>query len=519
MGKKERSNKEQRGQRRQNGQRGSEDRWWKSGTFIFLVLAFCAAVFLRFYGLWDSLFFGPEQGVDFLRMKEVVVDHHPLLVGAKTDIAGVFHGPIYYYLSTVPFILSGGSPVFIAFFLILINALTIFPLYKVTSGMFSKRAGVLAVILFAVSFMAISYTHWLSSHPLVLPLSALFIFGLHKFAKGERKYLFLVSLSYALLGQAEFLNYLFFGGILLVFIIFFFKDFKKQSILFLFANLGAFIAFGLLHYVIFDLKNRFIMTRSLLGLIHGNSGYYVSIPSVVSQVYEQLGQTLSGTILPFFPAAISYLVVVAAFGVLFKSGNSTAKKLLSIYILTPIFLMVLLRHAVLLQFFVYIIISLIILEAFLLDFIFRKNKVLGFIVFGLLLLIQLRIWYLYVPDNRYMFFASTQPDLHIKDERAVMDEIYAAENGKNFSFQSYTIPYWSQQAWEYLFWQYGQKKYGYLPVSQNGKTIYVIVQDDPSSLVYQEAWLKNTVPSWGNQKNSFRKGIFSVLVLDVPWVK
>lgn len=485
---------------------------------LFLALTFCASVFLRFYNLSRSLFFGPEQGVDFFRIKKLAVEHGLLLVGAKTDIAGVFHGPIYYYLSTVPFILSRGSPVFIAFFLIVLNSLTVFPLYQLCREMFSKRVGTLAVIFFAVSFTAISYTHWLSSHPLVIPLSTLFLLGFYKFIKGNNRFLLLVSLCYALLGQAEFLNYLFFGGILFGLIIINFKTFKKQTFLFLLLNIFIFFLFGVLHYIIFELRNQFIMTHSLLGLAHGK-GYYVSLGSVLQQTYSTLGETISGTILPFFPAITSLLIITIALFFLLKSSHQIAKRLIPIYVFVPIFLLLVLRHAVLLQFFVYAIIPVIILEAFLLDKIIQKNRFVGFVICAVLVLLQIRIWYLYVPGNHFMFFASSQPDLHLQDEKAVIDEIYNQERGKNFSFQSYTIPYWSQQAWEYLFWQYGKAKYGYEPVTENGKTIFVIVQDDPSAQGFQKEWLKKTVTTWGTEKSSFRKGIFTVHVLDVPWVK
>ena len=115
-----------------------------------------------------------------------------------------------------------------------------------------------------------------------------------------------------------------------------------------------------------------------------------------------------------------------------------------------------------------------------------------------------------------MFYASTQPFLRFGDERAVIDEIYKKMNGKDFSFQSYTIPYWSQQGWEYNFWQYGRSKYGYMPVTKDGKTLFVIIQDDPSTQYYQDNWLKNTVPKWGKETASFRKGIFTVKILSVP---
>lgn len=485
---------------------------------IILTALFICAVFLRSYNLYNSLFFGPEQGIDFFRIKSIVVDHHPVLVGAKTDIAGVFHGPIYYYLAAIPFLASRGDPFIIALFFILLNCITIFPLYSVCKKLFSVRAGLISAALFTISFGAITYTHWLSSHPLVIPLTAFFLLGIVNFLTGNKKYLILSSVSLALLGQAEFLNYLLFGGILTLIICFSFKEFKKTSPLLLLLNAGIIFVLGFTHYIIFDYKNQFIMSKSLLGLFQGK-GYYISYLSVFSQINSQFTQSIGKVFLPFLPSILSLIALLTILVLLYKNKNTNAKKVLFPTLFIPLILLLILRHAVLEQFFVYSIIPAIILFGFLLDTVLRKKLIIGAIFISIVFSCNLYVWFMYAPQNNFMFFSSTQPDLHLRDEKKVIDKIYKAERGKNFSFQSYTIPYWTQDAWEYLFWQYGKSKYGYMPVSENGKTLYVIIQDDPSSESFQQNWLKNTVSKWGEETGSFRQGIFTVKILKVSWVK
>src|SRR3989344_9537221 len=96
---------------------------------IFIICIFFIAFFLRAYLIPQNLFFGPEQGRDFLAIKNIVVGHHFPLIGAKTDIDGIFHGPIYYYLATVPFLMSNGSPLFVSFFFIILSSLSVFLIY------------------------------------------------------------------------------------------------------------------------------------------------------------------------------------------------------------------------------------------------------------------------------------------------------------------------------------------------------------------------------------------------------
>ena len=142
---------------------------WSRYIPIILSSLFFVAFSLRFYGLPRVLFFGPEQGIDFFKIRDIALGKDLVLVGAKTDIAGIFHGPVYYYLGVIPFLLSHGNPLFISAFFIVLNSLTVFFIYKLGKELYGKRGGIVASLLFTFSFGAISYSRWLSSHPLTIP--------------------------------------------------------------------------------------------------------------------------------------------------------------------------------------------------------------------------------------------------------------------------------------------------------------------------------------------------------------
>lgn len=483
-------------------------------TNIFLLILFLTAFLIRIYGLSSNLFFGPEQGIDFLRMKEIAILHEPVLVGAKTDIAGVLHGPIYYYVGAIPFLMSGGDPLFIAYFLIALNCLSVFIIYILGKKLFNKRVGIFSALFFTFSFGAISYSRWLSSHPFTIPLSLIFFLGLLLYLQGKNRWLYVATISFALLGQSEFLNYLFFGGMFIGVIIIYYKKFLNESKFFLLKNIILFVLFGLLHYVIFDIKNQFIMSKSLLNLAHG-SGYYVSIQEVIRQMYESLSESIAESILPFYSLPAIF-IIIASLITLARSKYTIQKRLFLLWIILPLVFLILLRHSVLQQFFVYIVTPSLVLTSYLIDYLLSRKIFFGIALFLIVFLAQSYAIVTKIPSDGHMFYQSTQPDLKYSDEIKVIDEIYKRENGKDFSFQSYTIPYWVQQAWEYLFWEYGLKKYGYEPVTVNGKTLYVIVQNDPSSKAFQDDWLKNTVSKWGTEKDTFRYGEFNVKVLSVP---
>lgn len=480
---------------------------------IYLISLCVIAFFLRFYGLSQNLFFGPEQGIDLLKIKEIALDYNPVLVGAKTDIAGIFHGPIYYYLAVIPFLISRGDPIFIAGFFIAINSLSVLIIYKIASELYDRRVGIIASTLFAVSFGAISYSRWLSSHPLTIPLSCIFFLGIIMFLKGRRRYLFLASASFGLVGQAEFLNYLFFGVMLSLIIAVFWRSFLSEKKIFLAANIIILLFFALFNYMLFELRNNYIMTKSIIQL-QTSPGYYLTVAHSIQLTLNVFIYSVDELFLPSIPR-IGFIISVIGVFLVVRSKRNIVKAVMPIWFFTPIFLLIILRHDVLNQFFVYAIVPGILLNALVWANLISWRKYLGYLIFALVLFVTLFVWVINIPSDKNMFYQSTQPDINIYDQNIIIDKIYQRMHGEDFSFQSYTIPYWSQQGWEYLFWQRGNQKYGYLPVNLNGKTLFVIVQDDPSGKSYQDNWLKNTVPKWGNQVDSFKQGVFTVLVLKV----
>lgn len=487
----------------------------KKNILLFVVLAFfLIGVFLRSFLLWDNLFFGPEQGIDLQVVKSIVTEKDPVLIGAKTDISGVFHGPIYYYAAALPFFISKGDPFFIAFFLLCIHATAIIFIYFLGKKLGNVRIGLIASILLTVSFGVILYSRWLSTHPLVIPLSVLFFLGVVYFLQGRKKWLFLAGASFGLVGQAEFLNFLFFGAMLFVIIILYYKKFLHAGWKFLTLNVIILLLFSVGNYVLFDIRHDFIMSKSLLGLTRGG-GYYIPILGSLDQTFSIMGLSLKSIIFPYNAFMAGMLFVLGLLSVKqFKSKD--AIRILFIWIFVPVFLLIILRHAVMEQFFVYMIPGVIIVIAFLVDKIISFNKKFGLLFLGILIICHLSYYIQEIPKDGQMFFKSTQPHLFIKDKIAVIDETYKRAGSTPFSFQAYTIPYWSQQAWEYLYWEHGGKTYGTQPVIQDGKILFVIIQDDPSTQGFQDAWLKSTVAKWGEEVDEFRIGTFRVKELHIP---
>lgn len=477
---------------------------------------FFIGFFLRLYKIPQNLFFGPEQGIDFLVIKNIVVNHSLTLIGSKTDIGGIFHGPIYYYLSAIPFLLSQGNPLFVSIFYITISSLTVFLVYNLAKELFNKNIGLLAGVLFTFSFGAIIYSRWLSNPPLSILFAGFYFLFIYRFLKGHSLSLIFASISFCLLGQAEFLNFLFYGAITFLIVIIFRKEFVKQKISILIISLIILIIGSIGNYLLFDLRHDFLISNSLVKLMNGKSGYYLPYSTAIISNISGFNEVFASFVSPFNPK-LSVLISILGIFLLFKYMKKYSKGvvLLLLWFIVPIVILIVFKHAFLEHFLVSSGLSIIILSAFVLDWMIRKTKIVGILLLFLIVGLNLYAWNVSIPDNKNIFFQSTQLDLKFVDQMRAIEEIYGRSEGKSFSFQSYTIPYWSQQGWEYLFWYYGKQKYGYEIMPAKSKKLFVIIQSDPSNKKFQEDWLNNTVSNWGTLRDRFQSGALEIRELEV----
>src|SRR3972149_8923389 len=129
-----------------------------------LTVIFILAISLRLLYFKDSLTFFYDQGRDALASMEIWQGDPVKIIGPQTDFLGLYHGPLYWYIISPFYYLSGGSVWTVRLFLIFLNCVSLFFIYDLTKDLFNKKnIALLAAFLFAISFEAIAYARWLSN--------------------------------------------------------------------------------------------------------------------------------------------------------------------------------------------------------------------------------------------------------------------------------------------------------------------------------------------------------------------
>lgn len=486
-----------------------------SKTLLGPTLLFVFSLVLRLYKLKENLFFGPEQGIDFLAVKSIVLDHRITLIGSTTDVGGVFHGPAYYYFLSILFAITKGNPLYVEVVFVILNALGIFLIYQLGKEIINRRVGIIAALIYSVSFGAIVYSHWLMNPPLAILTAGLFILFMQRYLKGSDRDLILAAVFFGLTAQIAFLNIFFMSFLTLVLIIFNFKRFKTTNFLYLIGSLflAGFITFGT--YILFDIRHQFLITKAITNLATGKKGYHQPFLSSANETVNVFLDQFSTFTAPFAGKLFSLVIIASAFAVAFIKRNSKVLILL-IWVLAPLISLIILSQGGLEQFFSITVMASILILSFLIETLLGNIKYLiapFLIVIIALNLFSFKTGYL---DSNKQFFQAPQPNLKFSDQEKIIEQTYRNAGGKDFSFQPFTLPYWLRQEWDYLFWYYGENKYGYLPKSSGGQ-FFVITQQTPGNTGtqrFEDNWLINDVSKQGQLKKLYISGILSLYKVD-----
>lgn len=441
-----------------------------------LVVLFFAFV-LRVLWLPENFFFGYEQGRDMLAVKSIV-EGNLSLIGPWTSIPGFFHGALSYWLLVPLYIVGSGDPLFIITVLISINVAALYFYFRATEELFGKKVAWLALLIIAVSFHSIIYARWLSNPTLVPAFMSILYFSLVR-ARKEPVYLVLGALCFGVVFHLQSIVAVsLFPAIILSLLIMRIKINLKIALL-------CFLAFALCMstYLIFDIRHEFLMFKGLRDFILSSGG---GSRVELDQILIQLIKEAEGVI--YYGNRLIVLSFVAfSVGMLAKGKNRLVRLVPWVFIIaTPLFFYLVgikpLEHYLMaVHIFIPVALSISLLSI-------KKSFVvyllLAVVVYGNLKAIVTRL-----PENVGIFLYAAQKN-YLGDMKRLVDYVYADSGGSDFSYDYYSIPYWHEDAWRYMFVWYGNGKYKRLPVKDRTEVFYVFVEPDEIQPKYQEDWYK-----------------------------
>ncbi len=431
---------------------------------IILTILLIGIMFRLVISANGNFIFNMDNARDMVDVREMVVLHKPRLIGQTTSIDGVFYGPAWYYFLAMPFILTGGNPygaILLEILLWAVGGYFLLFLMKKFYGLIAML--VVGSIWVASNFVLLGSQYAFNPNP-ILFLSPVFIFTLWKYLETkEIKYSVISFLLAGLFLHFEVTTGIFMLPIILL-AIFLSKKwsfFKDKSLYF--GLLAFFITLS--PQIFFELRHNFFMTHSLLSYHSGSHGDVATNPDLrFKTLWNSYYDTLMPTLMNF--ELLEKFLLIAFGGMLIlkfwkKERFDLVTGISLLMVLVPFFGLQPLKVDVMRWY----LNGMLVGSLFLIGWVIKEigeirgiggiSKIIIMIMVGGFALNNMKDYLIaagqYNPGNSIF-----------KNEVTAIDYTYKQAQGKNFKVYVY-MPSVLDWPYQYLYWWYGLKKYGYLP--------------------------------------------------------
>lgn len=155
----------------------------KMNVFLFFILFF--GLILRFYKLSELMLFIGDFGWFYVQARDFLLSGTIPLVGIESSHPWLHQGPFWTYIVAIVFFLSNFNPISPAYFSIILDAGTIYLMYKIGSLIFSRNVGLISAYLYAFSPLVIAHAR-MPYHTSPIPfLTLLYFYILSRWIKGK----------------------------------------------------------------------------------------------------------------------------------------------------------------------------------------------------------------------------------------------------------------------------------------------------------------------------------------------
>jgi hypothetical protein len=235
------------------------------GIVFFVLLGF-SAFFASWSVLNKDLQFTSDIARDFLLFGEIATKKI-ILIGPKSSVAGLFHGPLWLYLNFPAYFLGNGNPIVVGWWWVIMSFLILIPFYFIAKKLFNRNAALLFV-LFTALFFSFHTRDMFNPDGAMFCLPIFFFLFIQYLKTWNVRYLIAHIFVAGLIIQFE----LAIGIPLLILSVLFltFRILRSKHKSHLLGFLTIFIPLST--YIAFDLRHQFLLTHGVLRYLSPSSG-------------------------------------------------------------------------------------------------------------------------------------------------------------------------------------------------------------------------------------------------------
>jgi hypothetical protein len=240
----------------------------KRALTVFYLLAIAASIFFASWCvLHNTIHFQGDLARDFLLFEEIAVTKKPVLIGPRTSMQGVFHGPAWLYLNLPVFMASGGNPVVQGWFWVGLVAASIYGVYFVTKKLANAQVALPAAALYALTICGSAPFLYNPFGAVLLAPYILYFFILYM----QKQKLSHLLISLLLIGFSIQFEMVWGVPVLFLSSLFFLaKIIRRKKFVHIIAY--GILALPLSTFILFDLRHGYIQLKSFMKYVFGEPG-------------------------------------------------------------------------------------------------------------------------------------------------------------------------------------------------------------------------------------------------------
>jgi 4-amino-4-deoxy-L-arabinose transferase-like glycosyltransferase len=302
-----------------------------SKTKWVLILILIGGLALRI--VYGAKFFNYTHDQDLAGwiIKDVLVNHHPRLIGQLTSTPGVFIGPLFYYL-LIPFYLAFRMDAVGGIYLVAaLGTFAIWSCFYVFSKVFGRNTGLIGSLIYAVSpYIVFNDREVVPTMPLML-WSIWFFYSLHLIIKGDQKKGLL--LAAVLAGLIWHIN---FGLVILlpIYLISLIISKKKFNLKTALVALVVFVVLSL-PLILFEARHGYSQTKAIYYSATQSQGDVIKGSAKIGKIYDVVIKGVTDLLWGYpagIPKSLAFWVVSVSSMFIFVKGKISKKVFLIMFL-------------------------------------------------------------------------------------------------------------------------------------------------------------------------------------------
>lgn len=158
-----------------------------------LLIILAIGLLLRLYKFDELFSYGHDQDLLGWTIRDILENKHLRLIGQETTNQGVFIGPLFYYLLIPFYLITKMDPIGGIIYSTLIGMASIFSFYYVFKKIFSENVGLIASLIYSISFYTIFTDREVVPTNSVMLWSVWYLYSLYLLYKSDPKKGFLLA--------------------------------------------------------------------------------------------------------------------------------------------------------------------------------------------------------------------------------------------------------------------------------------------------------------------------------------